>query len=196
MNYSKEQWQAWQDRLQKQLSPPRYRHSLGVAQTAADLAKIYGCDINKARLAGLLHDIARDLQPPQLIEQAKLYNLAISADDLASPLILHAPLGARIAEANWGITDSEVLAAISYHTIPDFKMSDLAKIVFIADSIEPERSEFAGLAQIRQTAIIDLNQTMILILADSFEFLKAKNRPIHPKSAQVYQKLCELASNR
>ncbi len=189
MSYSQEQWQAWQKRLQEQLSPARYRHSLGVAQAAADLAKIYNCDIDKARLAGLLHDIARDLQPSQLIEQAKLYNLPISADDLLSPLILHAPLGAKLAELSWGIKDSEILAAISYHTIPDIKMSDLAKIVFIADSIEPGRSDFAGLELIRQTAAIDLNQTIILILADGFEFLKAKNRPIHPKSLQVYRQM-------
>lgn len=121
------------------LSQGRFKHTLGVAETAQKLALEFGADPQKAELAGLLHDIAKEHKPLQLLEEAEKFHISINNIDKISPHLLHARVGAFIAREQFQIKDSEILNAIAQHTLGKANMTLLEKILFLADSIEPNR---------------------------------------------------------
>ncbi len=128
-----------QEKVSFILSPNRFKHTLGVAQTARELAIKLGADPLKAELAGLLHDIAKEYKAVQLLESARKFCIVISNIDRISPHLLHARVGACIAREQFNIKDSEILSAIAQHTLGKANMSLLEQILFLADAIEPNR---------------------------------------------------------
>lgn len=114
--------------LKKKLSPTRYQHVLRVARVATRIARLLKADENKAYLAALLHDIERELPQAELT---------------------HGHLGATYAKKTFDITDQDILNAIRYHTLGRKNMSQLEKIIFVADYCEPGRS-FKAAHQLRQ----------------------------------------------
>jgi len=131
-----------QKKLEKVLSPFRYRHSLGVMDLAYKLALIYGVDQEQAALAGLLHDVAREIEPPNLLALAKENKLFISETEKKAPLLLHGKVGSILLSTTWGVNDREVLEAVALHVTGAPKMSLLAQIIFISDFAEPGRDFF------------------------------------------------------
>jgi predicted HD superfamily hydrolase involved in NAD metabolism len=125
----------------------RYAHSVRVARAADLLAQRHGLDARKARLAGLLHDLARLYSPQQLLTECEARGLSIDAAERAHPMLLHAKLGAAIARERFGVENAEVLSAIEKHTTGAGEMTALDCVVYLADSLEPGRSfpERAGL---------------------------------------------------
>ena len=123
---------AW---LKNNLNEERYEHSLGVADSAVELAKLYNLDTEKAYIAGLLHDCAKCLSNGDLRDIIKNH-LDIQECELINPKTFHAPVGAYFAKNKFGITDNEILSSIRWHTIGKLDMSDFEKIIFIADKIE------------------------------------------------------------
>lgn len=167
-------------KLSQHLSPKRLQHSIGVSRTAESLAKRYDYDVMQARLAGILHDCAREIPRNQLWLKAK--KLGIAADDVvvrAEPVLLHAPLGAVVAQKEYGVTDRAVLAAIVSHTTGGRGMTLLAKIIYLADAIEPGRS-FSGVDELRNVAEQDLNQALLLAYDQSIKYILDKHSLIHP----------------
>lgn len=124
-------------KLQKVLSQERYLHTLGVAQSAVELAIQFGLDKEKAYVAGLLHDCAKCLSNEELLNIIK-NNLKIDECEMINPKTYHAPVGAFVAENEYGVSDKDILSAIRWHTIGKIGMSDFDKIIFIADKIEPK----------------------------------------------------------
>lgn len=121
--------------LKENLDNERYEHSLGVAEKAAELAEIFGLNIEKAHLAGLIHDCAKCLSKEKLSEI--IHNsVKVEPCELINPKTFHAPAGAYIAKEVLKIEDSEILNAIRWHTIGYSGMTDFEKIIFIADKIE------------------------------------------------------------
>lgn len=161
-------------RLQHVLKPSRYQHTLGVEETAVRLAETYGADAQRARLAGLLHDCGKE----------------------AGDALGHAAAGAVLAEQEYGITDPEILSAIRYHTTGKPDMSLLEKIIFVADYIEPGRSQAPRLSELRELAFQDLDQTIVEILEDTFAYLNGKQIPIDERSRQTYQYYIERKEQR
>lgn len=167
-------------KLSQYLSQKRLQHSIGVSRTAESLAKRYHCDINQARLAGILHDCAREIPREQLWIKSR--QAGISVDDAifrAEPVLLHAPLGAVLAQRKYGVTDQEVLQAITSHTTGGRGMTLLAKIIYLADVIEPGRS-FPGVDNLRNVAGKDLNQALFIAYDQSIKFILEKQGLIHP----------------
>ena len=111
---------------------------------------------------------------------AKKYNLVLDNILKSQPDLTHSFLGAKIAEAEYGITDNDILDAIAYHTTGRPNMSMLEKIVFIADYIEPNREYFEGLDKVRELAYQDINKAIIYSLENTIKYNKKKNRIIHP----------------
>ncbi len=122
--------------LKENLSDERYLHSLGTAICAKDLAKKYGLNEEKAYTAGLLHDCAKCFTNEKLKEIIDK-NLDIEQCEMLNYKTLHAPVSAYIAEKDFGVTDSEILSSIRWHTLGKIDMSDFEKIIFLADKIEP-----------------------------------------------------------
>ncbi len=126
------------EKLKMTLTPERYEHSIGVAEEAVRLAETFGADVEKACLAGLLHDCAKCFPKEKLLDiVVKNRDIwAIDECELLNYKTFHAPAGVQVAEREYGITDKEILSAIRWHTLGKKNMSLLEKIIYLADKIE------------------------------------------------------------
>ena len=115
--------------LKEKLSPMRYEHTLGVSFTCISLAMRYGYDLNKAELAGLLHDCAKRYDESEIIKKCRNKGIELTENELNAPATIHAKLGAWMAENKYGITDPEILQAIACHTTGKPAMGLLAGVV-------------------------------------------------------------------
>ncbi len=158
-------------RLKSKINDRRFEHSLGVEYTAACMAMVHGADIEKARIAGLLHDCAKCLPTKEKLEKARKHKLAISKFEEKNPDMLHGKLGAYYAKSRYEIDDEEILDAITYHTTGRPNMTLLDKIIFVADYIEPNRKELKDMDLIRQEAFIDIDKCVIHILKNTLDYL-------------------------
>lgn len=173
-------------RVQNHLDRERYEHTLGVMYTSAALAMRYQADLEKAMIAGLLHDCAKCLSSDKKLKLCERYHLTVTESERKNPGLLHAKLGAYIAAFKYEIEDQEIVDAIAYHTTGRPHMTLLDKIVYIADYIEPNRTEAPNLAEIRKLAFLDLDECLFIILRDSLEYLKTKKDVIDPMTEQTY----------
>ena len=170
-------------KLSQNLSAKRFHHSLGVSETAIDLAAWYGADIDKAKLAGLLHDCGRAVPSNNLLPTAAAFGIVVSDVEYCQPVLLHAPVGACVAQAEYGITDSQILKAIALHTTGGPNLSLLEKIIYLADFIEPGRS-FPGVDKLRGLALADLDMAMIAAYDQSVAYMLEQGVLIHPASIE------------
>lgn len=177
------------EQLKKSLSPNLFRHCSGVAETAAELAVRLGYDENKAWLAGWLHDCAREWPEEKLLSFAQQHSIETDKYSLSHPILLHAPVGALVAQA-WGITDSEILLAIRNHTLGYPGMSLLEQIIYAADKIEPGRN-YHGINELRKTVQHDFQTGLRQIAAQSIHYTLSKKQPIHPITAGFWNWLVE-----
>lgn len=185
-----------EERLEKVLSDKRFFHTRGVMYTSASLAMCYGANVEHAMLAGLLHDCAKYLTESEQLRQCIKHNLPVREIEKKNPYLLHAKVGAYFAEKKYGITEPEILSAITWHTTGKPGMSILDKIVFTADYIEPGRKMIEGLAEIRSTAFHDLNMAVYKILDNTLHYLKkdkdGKKKEIDCMTQEAYNYYKEL----
>ncbi len=174
------------EKLKERLSERRFEHSLGVEYTATAMAMCHGVDLEKAAIAGLLHDCGKNLPAAEKIAKCEKYGLPISAYERKNPELLHAKLGAAIAKDKFKIKDREILSAITWHTTGCPNMSDLDKIIYIADFIEPNRKMLPEMEAIRKEAFTDLDVCLTHILSNILEYLKRKGETIDEISEQTY----------
>ncbi|MBQ5708775.1 MAG: nicotinate-nucleotide adenylyltransferase [Anaerotignum sp.] len=178
-----------QEKLQSAISVKRYIHTMGVAEEAVKLAEIYGTaqDQQKARVAGLLHDCAKDYPESMRLRFCKEYK--VKTDEIMNKQtdLIHPFLGAEVAKREYQVMDEDVLNAIRFHTTGRPNMSLLEKIVFIADYIEPNREKFGGLDEARRLAYLDLDKAMVYILENTIEYVKARGRLLHPLSLEALE---------
>ncbi len=157
----------------------RYAHSVRVARCADALAQIHNVDAGKARLAGMLHDLARLYAPARLIDECEARGMPIRPFERAHPTLLHARLGAALARERFAITDSEVLSAIEKHTTAAGAMTPLDCVVYLADSLEPAR-RFPERAELCELARRDLRAAMRDTLLLTFAHHARKGAPPAP----------------
>ncbi len=173
--------------LKKHLSPKRYEHTLGVEYTASCLAMKYGADLEKARLAGLLHDCAKYLSSEDQLKTCQKYHIPVSDYERKNPALLHAKLGACFAAEKYGVHDPEILSAITWHTTGCPAMSLLDQIIFIADYMEPNRDQAEDLEQVRALAFEDISACLLLILKDTITYLGNKQCVIDPMTRKTFE---------
>jgi predicted HD superfamily hydrolase involved in NAD metabolism len=166
------------DLLTKNLSAKRLQHSIGVSETAASLAKLYGANPTQARMAGLLHDCAREIPKNILLQIAESFDIVVNDVERREPMLLHAVVGAVIAHRDYYMEDPEVLRAITWHTTGGPVMSLLDDIIFLADFIEPGRT-FPGVDQVRMLAKTDLSSALLASYDQTIEHLIRKKSLIH-----------------
>ena len=166
--------------LQKSLKTSRYEHSLGVAETAAALARRFGVDEKQARIAGLLHDCAREFPNENLIAEAEKRLIMVEAIERQMPLLLHAYVGARLVREKYGVDDAAVEQAIWRHTVGGAQMTKLDKIIWFADMIEPGR-DYPGVEELRALArTAGLDEMLLAGLTQSIIFVAQRGGLIHP----------------
>ena len=173
--------------IKKKLDKDRYQHTLGVAYTASALAMCYEYDCEKAFLAGILHDCAKCIPNEDKYSLCKKYRIELDDTEKENPYLIHAKLGAYIAEHDYGIDDQEILDSIRTHTTGSPDMSLLQKIIFTADYIEPNRCLAPNLSEIRHMAFSSLDTAIIEILKDTLDYLYTKDHPIDPMTRLTYE---------
>jgi predicted HD superfamily hydrolase involved in NAD metabolism len=149
---------------------------------AEDLARVHGADPAKARKAGMLHDLARLYSEERLLAECAQRGVPISDFERANPIVLHAPLSAELARADFGVTDPEVLSAIAKHTLGAGEMSVLDCVLYLADGLEPGR-DYPERAPLAEMAGRDLPGAMRATIESSLRYLSSKHLPLAPQTA-------------
>ncbi len=160
------------------LSKKRFAHTVSVAEEAKRLALIWGEDSQKAYIAGLAHDIAKEIPARVALEMLENFGYEIDEAEKLNTALLHGPLAAFVAEKKFGITDSDILNAISNHTTGRPDMSLLEKIVFVADFAEPLRT-YPEAARIRELAEKNLDEAVLAQADYVIKFIIDCNRTLH-----------------
>lgn len=182
--------------LKERLKPSRFRHTLGVMYTAASLAMTYGYPLEPAMYAGMLHDSAKYLSGAELLTLCTENGIPVTDAERKAPHLLHAKAGAFFAEARYGVTDREVLHAITVHTTGEPNMSLLDRILFVADYIEPARDKAKNLPEIRAAAFHDLDRACALILRDTLVYLKDSGQEVDDTTEKTYEFYRKAAEDR
>lgn len=169
------------------LSPERHQHSLGVAETARKMAVTFAVDEDKAYLTGILHDYAKGIPGPDLLSIAAENGLVTDEIETLVPDLLHAPVGAFLLRKELDITDEELLAAVARHTLGDYDMSTLDKIIFLADMVEPGR-DYPGMERLSCLAERNLDRAMVYGMDLTIRHCLEQGRLIHPRTVGVRNK--------
>lgn len=164
--------------LKETLSERRYIHSIGVMEMCGELAKIYNVDVEKAKLAGLLHDNAKEMTKEEMFKYVEENNIEINEIERVSFPLLHGKIGADIARKKYNV-DKQIEDAIRYHTATSPEMDTLAKIVYVSDKIEMNRkSEDYDIEYERELAKKDLDKTVLYIIDANIKSLIERGKLI------------------
>ena len=161
--------------VRSRLSDKRYEHTLNVKKMAVKLAKIYGEDEERAALAALLHDSAKEISKDDMREILRAYpQYAEGGEERPAP-VWHGVCAAILARTQWGVTDEAVLSAIACHTAGKPGMTRLDKILYLADmtsaKLEKKNLDAAMLAALKQTN----------------DFVLSQGKPLDPMSKAAYE---------
>lgn len=178
-----------EDRLREMVGEKRFKHCLGVAVTAVQVAGKYGLNKNKAALAGMLHDCARGLSAAQCARYIKKYKIKFDSVSKKIPALWHGLIGPYVAGEVFGIKDKTILDAIKHHTSGSTAMGPLAKAVYIADYAEINR-KYHSSKKIRAIikTNIPLDELVRLVLKDKISYLIEEGKLVHFESLEMWNK--------
>ena len=183
-------------KLRKELDEDRYRHTLGVMYTSAALAMRYDVDLNQAQAAGLLHDCAKCIPNDKKVKLCEKYGLPMTNIEKQAPFLLHAKLGAYLADKMYGVDDPEILGAIEWHTTGRPGMTMLEKIVYLADYIEPNRWKAQNLPEIRAMAFRDIDMAVYMTLRDTLAYLQSGSGEVDTMTQEAFVFYDTVMKNR
>lgn len=170
--------------IKTQLSEYRYNHSLRVVDCAMSLASIYGCDLEKTRIAAISHDCAKELNNEALVNIAKSEGMDLDMVTLSEPQLLHGPIGKYVAKKYLKIEDEEILEAIHYHTTGRADMTMLEKIIYLADVIEIGRS-YRGIEEVRKLSYVNLDNAIVLAIDNTIQYVISIHSLLHPRTIEA-----------
>lgn len=173
---------GWISKLSATLKPCRFAHSLSVAWMSRRLARIHGIDPLKAEQAGLLHDCAKSLPLEEMQRIAMEHSLTDDQEILSSSALLHSVVGSWVACEEYGMTDPDVLQAISYHNTGFPGMTRLDMCVCLSDSIEPLRESYPHLEEVRALAETSLERALLLSLEGTADYVTSRGKYLHPRT--------------
>lgn len=174
--------------IRNHLGAGLYQHSLGVAETAAELALRFRGDRHRAYLAGLLHDYGKVYSPTELRCKAEQLGLCLDRVSLEEKGLLHAPVGAALLPVEVGVTDSALLEAVAYHTTGRAEASLLEKVIYLADMIEPGRN-FEGVEKLREISRSDLEGALLAAVEHTIQRVLQRGLLLHPRSVHFRNSL-------
>ena len=176
---------AWLEKLFTALSARRFAHTLGVAATARRLALVHGLDMGRAEMAGLLHDCAKCLPLREMQRIARENGLTEDESLMESGALLHSLVGEHVARTEYGMEDPAVLAAIRRHTTGAPGMTRLDMAVWLADAIEPTRSPYPGLAELRIIAEVSLERAILTSMESTLAYVRKSGKAVHPATMET-----------
>ncbi|MDD5921873.1 MAG: bis(5'-nucleosyl)-tetraphosphatase (symmetrical) YqeK [Eubacteriales bacterium] len=171
--------------LEEHLSEKRRTHIEGVRSTAVRLSEIFGEDPKKAEICALFHDMFKERDLDDLVRKYHLPDKYLGNRNLA-----HSKVASAVMRSEYGITDEDMLNAVSFHTTGRPGMSKLEQILFLADATEPNRQDYPGLKEIREASLKDLDLACYLCLKRSVEYVREKGGEVDKDSvlAEEYYK--------
>ena len=171
-------------KMETVMSEKRLRHCLGVEKAARELAERFGLDVEKAGLAGLLHDYAKKVSDEDFLSLIDKYKLNPDLKNWGNN-VWHGMVGIYKIQEDLGLTDSEILRSIEIHTVGSHEMSTLDKIVYVADYIEHNRN-FPLVEEARQVAEQSLDKAVAFETVHTVEHLAHQALPIFPQTLETY----------
>lgn len=180
--------------IKENLKESRYIHTLGVAQCAIQLAKINDVNQDRAEVAALIHDCAKNMSTEQMYKLLEESNYEVDDVMKCSPQLLHGKVGAIIANTLMEIEDEEILSSVEFHTTGRKNMTTLEKIIYIADYIEPNRN-YPGIEVLRKTTFDNLNEGVLQGLSNTITYVVKNGLMIHPLSVEARNYLIKEKNN-
>ena len=178
-------WKEAKDLVKGRLSEKRYQHTLNVKKMAVKLARRYGVNEEKAALAALLHDAAKEIPKEEMKAWMAQYPQYAEGGESRPIPVWHGVCAAILARTEWGVTDEAVLSAIACHTAGKPGMTKLDKIVYLADMTSKER-DWPGVNKLRKLEMKDLDAAMLAALKQTNDFVLSQSKPLDPMSKAAY----------
>lgn len=178
-------WKEAKDLVKGRLSEKRYQHTLNVKKMAVKLARRYGVQEEKAALAALLHDAAKEIPKEEMKALMVQYPQYAEGGESRPVPVWHGVCAAILARMEWGVTDEAVLSAIACHTAGKPGMTKLDKVVYLADMTSKER-DWPGVNKLRKLEMKDLDAAMLAALKQTNDFVLSQGKPLDPMSKAAY----------
>ena len=170
----------------------RFEHSERTAKMLADLCKNYGLSEEKGWLAGIAHDMCKDVSDEELFELARKDGKEISKMEQKMPFLLHGRAAAVRIQEMFGVTDPEIIDAIANHTFGSVDSCDLALLLFVADKIEPGRPQSTDEYRANLMSL-SCHGIVLAVLEENIEYLKKRGKTVAPESLALREKLLKEA---
>lgn len=172
------------------VTPERFAHSMRTAQTARLLCRLYGEDEQKGFLAGISHDMCKDMKGSIQVTLVEQEGYTLSDIEKKKNSLLHGRAASVLLMKDFGITDSDILESVCFHTYGKKGMGNLAKIVYIADKIEPGRPHMTNeyFSQLTRKTLQDLTRH---ILEENIAFLKKQKKEVALSTLEFHESLKE-----
>ena len=180
-----EKYIDYKEILQKRLTPKRYNHSLCVADEAVRLAQKYGGDCDKAYLAGLLHDITKNATQDEHLQIFNEFGIMLNDIEKSAEKLWHAISGAAYIEHILGIKDQEIITAVRYHTTAREDMTQLEKLLYLADFTSADR-DYDDIDIMRQKVEISMEAGLDYALSYTINDLVSRGKPLHLDTVKAY----------
>ncbi len=180
--------------IRKMMGDYRYVHSCNVADEAVTLAKLYGCDPQKAYVAGILHDITKELPREEQLQIIRDGGIILDDVQKNAPKLWHSISGSVYVRLKLGITDEDIINAVRYHTTGRAGMSLPEKIIYIADYTSAERS-YDGADVMREKSRKSLEEAMLFSCQYTLQKLSSQQAAIHPDQLFCYNELVLKGKN-
>ncbi len=180
--------QSVAQRLLRTLPKDRFQHVMGVTDLAGKLADAHKMDPVRARIAGILHDMARCWKNKQLVQYALKHHLKVPQFEFVreyQPVLIHSYVSAHMARTLFRVTDPEILSAIEKHSTGAVDMTKFEKLIFLADLLAPDRT-FSGANKLRVMARKDLDKAFVEALRIKMEYLLKTHSIIHPDAVKIW----------
>ena len=175
--------------VKSKMSLKRFTHTLGVVEMSEKLAKIYNANIEKCKVAALLHDICKEMDMKYIKNICKNNFMSeLSEEDLENNEILHGFAGSYYVKNELGVDDRDILSAIKYHTVGAKNMSIVAKIVYIADAIEYGRN-YPSVVKIREETFKNLDIGILMEIEHKEKYLESIGKKSHPNTEKLKKEL-------
>jgi predicted HD superfamily hydrolase involved in NAD metabolism len=174
---------------QRKVSKSRFEHSLRTAETAVQMCRLYHVDEQRGFLAGIAHDMCKNMGDHQLLRTAARDGMPVEAVEKQKPPLLHGRAAAVKLREYFGLTDPDVLQAVAMHTFGGAGLCPLAKILYAADKIEPGRPQ--STPEYRQKLFaMTLDELVYAVLRENIDYLKSKGKNAAPGTIIFYNELC------